>query len=171
MKQAQAIELVGRDFAGAERRGLAEEISLEKGVAERARFEQIVVGFDFFGEQAHAVAGIVFRAMAIGDGGAHRRIAGAEVDLEKFHEREQRLPLGVAGVVVERERVAFIAKLGAELDDFLRRRDGFEDFDDDLVGRKQPSGAALEREEIEIDERFGVAGERFAGRRAWWSRR
>ena len=55
VEEAEAVELVARDFAGAERGGLAEEISLEKGVAEGAGFEEIVVGFDFFGEQAHAV--------------------------------------------------------------------------------------------------------------------
>ena len=98
--------------------------------------------------------------MAIGDGGARRRIAAAEVDLEKFYEGEERLPLGMADVIVERERVAVVAEFGAELDDFLRGRDVFEDFDDDLIGREQARGAALQGEEIEIDERFGVSGER-----------
>ena len=98
--------------------------------------------------------------MAIGDGGARRGIAAAEVDLEKFYEREERLPFGVADIVVERERVAFVAELGAELDDFLRGRDALEDFDDDLIGREQSRGATLESEEIEIDEGFGVSGER-----------
>ena len=65
----------------------------------------------------------------------------------------------MADVIVESQRVALIAKLSAELDDFLRRRDVFEDFDDDLVGRKQACRPALEREEVEIDEGLGVAGE------------
>lgn len=137
--------------------------SLEVSVAERASFKEVVVGLDFFGEQAHTVAigfGTGLRAVAIGDGGARRRVAGAEVDFEEFCEGQERLPFGMADVIVERERVAFVAEIGAELDDFLRRRDAFEDFEDDLVGREKTRGAALERQEIEIDKGFRVTSER-----------
>ncbi len=46
------------------------------------------------------------------------------------------------------------------MDDFLRRRDVFENFDDDVIGREQAGGAALESGKIKIDEGFGVAGKR-----------
>src|SRR5580693_5380639 len=105
MKQAETVELVAGDFSHAERRRLAEEISLEVDVAERAGFEQVVVGFDFFGQETHGVGvGAWLRAMAIGDGGASRRIASAEVDLEEFYKWNERLPFGMADVIVESQR-------------------------------------------------------------------
>src|SRR5579871_2479996 len=66
----------------------------------------------------------------------------------------------MADVIIQRESVALVGQVGAKLNHFLSWRDTFQDFDHDLIGRKKASRAALEREKIEVDERFGVAGER-----------
>ena len=41
MEEAEAVEFVAGNFASAERGGLAKEISLEEGVAERTGFEKV----------------------------------------------------------------------------------------------------------------------------------
>src|SRR5690242_3235543 len=99
--------------------------------------------------------------MAIGDGGAGGGITGAEIPLQKSYEWEGGLQLGLAGVIVERRGVALGPQSGAELNDFLSRRNAFKHFNDDLIGREQSRRAALQGGQIEIDERSRVSDERF----------
>lgn len=55
--------------------------------------------------------------MALDDGGAAIGVRAAKIDLEKLDQRKQRLPFGVAYVVVQGEDVAAGAKILAKLDD------------------------------------------------------
>jgi hypothetical protein len=96
-EEVEIIEYVSGDFARAEYRWFAEEITLEIGIAQRAGFVELGLCFDFFGEEPKAIA-----LGAADDVGAQVAVGGTEINFQEFHEREKHLPFGVADVVGER---------------------------------------------------------------------
>ncbi len=138
-EEMEIVEFVSGDFARAEDGWFAEEITLEKGIAERAGFVELGLRFDFFGEELKAIAFV-----AADDVGAQVAVGGAEIHFQEFHEREKHLPFGVADVVVERQHVAGGAEILAELDHLWSGSNGFENLDDHAVRRQETRGAALQ---------------------------
>jgi len=152
MKKSKVEEFVAGDFAGFDHRWLAEEISLETGEAEIAGFGEFFLGFHFLGKQSDAGLAIFFDYAAAAFG-----VEKLKIDFEivgAFNERSETRPVNE---VVECERVAGAAEVPADPDDFLSGRNGFENFDDDLAGRKQARRVEAKGEFVYIDEGQSVA--------------
>jgi hypothetical protein len=74
--------------------------------------------------------------VALDNGGATVGVRAAKIDLEKLDQRKQRLPFGVAYVIVQGEDIAAGAKILGKLDDLWSGIDVLEDFDDNAVARQ-----------------------------------
>jgi len=128
---------------------------LEKGIAEGAGFIQFGLGLDLFGNELDAAA-----AEALSRGAPRVGVRGAKVDFEEAGEREKRFPFGVVDKIVDSQNVAGAAEILAVLDHLRRGNDGFENLNDNAVGRQQARGATLKRSLVQVDESLGGAGKR-----------
>jgi hypothetical protein len=95
-----------------------------------------------------------FGEIAFGHFAAGFLMGEAKVHLEKFYEREKRLPLGVIDEVIEGKNVAGGAEIGAGVNDFRRGGDGLQNLNDNAIGGEKFDGTLEEGRIIGIDESF-----------------
>lgn len=154
VEEFEVQEFVGGEGAGFEHGRLAEEVALKIGEAEMVSLGELVLGFDFFGEEGETVVR-VFGGKAL----AAVLVEKLEIDLEEMHEFDEWLEGGLVDEIIEGENVASVAKIAADVEDFGGRRNGFEDLNDDAIGRKDAWSAEAKCEFIDVDEGAGTPGE------------
>lgn len=82
-----------------------------------------------------------------------------EIDFEVFGAFDERGEVGVVDEIVESEGVAGVDEVAADSDDFIGGRDGFEDLDDDAVGREEARRVEAKGKFVNVHESESVAGE------------
>ena len=133
---------------------LTEEIALEVGIAEVTGFGEFLFGFHLLGEQGDSRISIF-----VHDASALVSVEQLEIYLEIFGAFDEGSEFGVVDEIVERQGVARVSEFAADFDNFVGRSDGFENFDDDTIGREEAWCIEAESEFVDIDERKSIACE------------
>lgn len=129
LEKVEVQELVAGNFTGFDHGGLAEEIALKVGIAKTACFCEFVLCFDFLGEELDRGVSVLFSNTAPAVG-----IQKLKIDFKILGVFDERREIRAVNKVIEREGIPRVAEALADVDDFVRGRDGLENFNDDAIG-------------------------------------
>ena len=154
LKDAQVIELVGRNIVAREHFRPAEKISLEKGIAPAERALEVVVGFHFFGDEAQ---------MLFGEGPGEPLLlefrGKQDIHFYECGKLRERQPRRRFLKVVEGNQIAHVFQAAASGDDFIVGLNRLEDFQNDAIGGKRGGEIAEKKVPRAVDERAAAVRE------------
>src|SRR6516162_9557375 len=128
LKNSQVIELVGRNIVAGEHFGAAEKISLKKGIAPAESALEVVIRFDFFGDEPQ---------MFFGEGPGEALLfefrGKQHIDFYECGKLRERQPRRGFLKIIEGDQITHVLQAAASGDDFIVGLNRLEDFENDAI--------------------------------------